>query len=194
MRRRFSCAPRCLRWLRPRGCGASAADLRLPAVFGDNMVLQRGQSVPVGAGPAPAQKSRSPSPASRPTPRPTPKASSRRRCRRWTPPGRRKWSSSPAIKRASFKNVLVGEVWVCSGQSNMEWPVGRVDQRRSRKSPRPSIRRSACSRCRHVPADKPQADCKGEWVECSPQSVPGFSAVGYFFGRELHKDLTCRSG
>ena len=37
-------------------------------------------------------------------------------------------------------------------------------------------------------AEKPQADCKGKWAPCSPESVPGFSAVGYFFIRQLHKD------
>ncbi len=37
-------------------------------------------------------------------------------------------------------------------------------------------------------AETPQEDCKGKWVECSPETVRGFSAVGYFFGRELHKN------
>jgi hypothetical protein len=38
-------------------------------------------------------------------------------------------------------------------------------------------------------AEKPQADCEGSWTECSPKTAPDFSAVAYFFGRELHKEL-----
>jgi sialate O-acetylesterase len=90
------------------------------------------------------------------------------------------------IGTVTLKNVLVGEVWVCSGQSNMEWSV-----KASKNAPEeiaaaafPLIRLFTVPK---KPADTPQRDVVGSWKECSPESVPGFSAVGYFFGRELHK-------
>jgi len=88
----------------------------------------------------------------------------------------------------TVKNILAGEVWIGSGQSNMEWPV--------QKSARPEEEIAAANypkiRLFTVPrrqADTPQADVVGSWKECSPESVPNFSAVAYSFGRELHKEL-----
>jgi sialate O-acetylesterase len=85
-------------------------------------------------------------------------------------------------------NILVGEVWICSGQSNMEWSV------KSSKDPEKEIAEAKYPKIRlftvtKATSDTPQADCKGQWVECAPETVPNFSAVGYFFGRMLHKDL-----
>jgi sialate O-acetylesterase len=88
----------------------------------------------------------------------------------------------------TFKNVLVGEVWVASGQSNMEWPVA------ASANPKETIAKSANPRIRlfTVPkrvADKPVDDVKGQWQECGPETVGPFSAVAYFFGRDLQKAL-----
>ncbi|MEZ5301161.1 MAG: sialate O-acetylesterase [Verrucomicrobiales bacterium] len=85
-------------------------------------------------------------------------------------------------------NVLVGEVWVCSGQSNMEWSVGGSDngQQEIAAANFPKIRLF------HIPkttAGRPQPDVNADWKECSPQTVGGFSAVGYFMGRKLHQEL-----
>lgn len=88
-----------------------------------------------------------------------------------------------------LQNVMVGEVWVCSGQSNMQW---RVDQSNNpeeeiAEANFPEIRLFSVPR---TVAQFPQNDIsEGEWVECSPETVAGFSAVGYFFGRDLHQEL-----
>jgi sialate O-acetylesterase len=92
-----------------------------------------------------------------------------------------------------LQNVLVGEVWICSGQSNMEWGV------RSSKDAENEIADAKYPKIRlfkvaNVTSDTPLTDVKGQWVECSPETVPGFSAVGYFFGRELHKTLGAAVG
>lgn len=86
----------------------------------------------------------------------------------------------------SFKNVLVGEVWIASGQSNMEWPIdasaGAPQVKAASKNP--------MIRLFTVPkkvADKPQGDTVGNWVEAGPDKLGSFSAVGYFFGRDLNK-------
>jgi sialate O-acetylesterase len=85
-------------------------------------------------------------------------------------------------------DILVGEVWVCSGQSNMEWTVAQsinpVEEAAAAKYP--LIRHFKVP---HLTADKPQEDLQGQWVVCSPETVPQFSAAGYFFGRELHQKL-----
>lgn len=88
-----------------------------------------------------------------------------------------------------FENVMVGEVWICSGQSNMEWRVDRSNNAETEIAAAnyPDIRLFTVPK---EVAQFPKDDISsGEWVECSPSTVPGFSAVGYFFGRKLNMDL-----
>ena len=88
----------------------------------------------------------------------------------------------------TFDDVLVGEVWICSGQSNMQWSVSRANdpdlERLTAKFPK--IRLITVP---NVGTQEPQNDFKGAWTECTPDTVNGFSAVGYFFGRQLHQTL-----
>ncbi|MHC4179335.1 MAG: sialate O-acetylesterase, partial [Planctomycetota bacterium] len=85
-------------------------------------------------------------------------------------------------------DVMVGEVWLCSGQSNMAWTVERSANRDTEiaEAKYPGIRMMTVAR---VPAETPQDNCQGEWRVCSPETVAGFSATAYFFGRKLHRDL-----
>jgi len=88
-------------------------------------------------------------------------------------------------------NVLVGTVWVCSGQSNMEMGIGMADNAATElpKAKYPKIR---LFRVKNASKLEPQTDVEGKWVECSPETLPlqggwgGFSAVAYFFGRDIH--------
>ena len=91
------------------------------------------------------------------------------------------------------KNVLVGEVWLCSGQSNMEWPlVNTVDSTETVALAKdPEIRLFTV---RHETATSPRADVEGQWVVTTPEEAARFSAVGYFFGRELHWKLNVPVG
>jgi sialate O-acetylesterase len=91
-------------------------------------------------------------------------------------------------------NVLVGEVWVCSGQSNMEfalWNHGvfggakNMDQEVAAAN-YPLLRLFIVKK---AVAGKPQSDVQGQWVVASPETAGNFSAVGYFFGRDLHRTL-----
>jgi sialate O-acetylesterase len=88
----------------------------------------------------------------------------------------------------AVKDVLVGEVWVCSGQSNMEWSVNSSANAAEEKASAtwPKIRMFTVPR---KPMETPQAECGGSWKQALPENVGQFSAVGYFFGRELHKAL-----
>jgi sialate O-acetylesterase len=88
----------------------------------------------------------------------------------------------------TVKNVLVGEVWICSGQSNMQWTVKQAGKAEAEiaAANHPQIRMFNVER---TPSLTPQADCKGAWKEASSANVGDFSAVGYFFGRHLHQVL-----
>lgn len=85
-----------------------------------------------------------------------------------------------------IQDVLIGEVWMCAGQSNMEWSPGAgVDGGDDliRSADYPQIRLFSVS---HRTSTSPQLDVEGSWQVCSPDSMQWFSAVGYVFGRELH--------
>ena len=88
----------------------------------------------------------------------------------------------------TVKDVLVGEVWVCSGQSNMEWPLNRSRGGKAaiKNSTNPKIH---LFRVTNGPAMTPERDAKGQWTECDPKTVDRFSGVGYFFGRYLQQKL-----
>lgn len=88
----------------------------------------------------------------------------------------------------TVSDILVGEVWICSGQSNMAWSVKNV------KDAEKEIAAAAYPLIRHFKtalsvSDAPKDVVNGEWTICSPQTVGDFSASGYFFVRELHKEL-----
>lgn len=92
-------------------------------------------------------------------------------------------------------DVLIGEVWVASGQSNMEWPVTASD------NPQQEIAAAKYSNIRlfhvrKVPSVTPAAEVvlDREWSECSPETIGNFSAVAYFFGREIQKELNVPVG
>lgn len=89
-------------------------------------------------------------------------------------------------------DILVGEVWVCSGQSNMQWSVRQSANPDTEIAAgnHPNLRLFTVAR---NPSPEPLADCQGNgqgsWVACTPQTVADFSAVAYSFGRELQKEL-----
>ena len=91
-------------------------------------------------------------------------------------------------ERAALSDVLVGDVWICSGQSNMQMSVASSD----RAADEIAAANHPRLRLFTVPnriALEPQSLVQGAWQLCTPQSVPGFSAVGYFFGRDLLEKL-----
>lgn len=94
-----------------------------------------------------------------------------------------------AANTHTLENVLVGEVWLCSGQSNMEWTVGQSANAAAEISAAayPQIRHIKIA---HTPAAEPLDNARTDgWRVCSPQSAGGFTGVGYYFARKLHKEL-----
>ncbi len=90
--------------------------------------------------------------------------------------------------RITLKNVLVGEVWLCSGQSNMAMRVNSSDDADIERltANYPKIRLITIP---NVGIQEPQKDFVGEWSVCTPATAGNFSAVGYFFGRQLHQTI-----
>ncbi len=88
----------------------------------------------------------------------------------------------------TIHDVLVGEVWLGSGQSNMEFVLANANNHEEEIA-RASYPLIHLFHVRKIVADQPAEDVAGTWEVCSPQSVPRFSAVEYFFGRHLHQTL-----
>jgi len=87
-----------------------------------------------------------------------------------------------------YSNVLVGEVWLCSGQSNMGWALGNSDDAdlETMTANYPNLRLISVPQ---TGTQKPQNDFKGQWESTTPDIAKQFSAVGYLFGRRLHLAL-----
>lgn len=91
-----------------------------------------------------------------------------------------------ASNTITVKNVLVGEVWVASGQSNMAFTLRQSKNAEFEvaQANYPSIR---FFHVKTKVADQPMDDVEGSWKVCTPENAPAFSGVGYFFARELHQ-------
>ncbi len=168
----------------------ASAEVRLPAIISDNMVLQAGGRVYLWGWADPNEEV---------------KVSVSWRKVDWTiqADNAGKWifqMNTPEVggpyeitfkgkNTVTVKNILAGQVWVCSGQSNMQMALRDAAnaQQEIAAADYPQIRLFTIER---KVAEKPQEDCTGKWVACSPETAGNFSAVGYFFGRELHKELT----
>lgn len=175
---------------------SSLAQESAPSVhplFSDHMVLQRGKQVPVWGTASPGASVTVEFAGSKKTV--TAEANGT-----WLAKiGPFKASSTGRKLRVSgagdhtFKDILVGDVWICSGQSNMEWPVAASNDAQQ------EIAAASHSGVRLFTVPKrisltPQQTVDGQWSVCTPDSIPGFSAVGYFFGRELNRELNIPIG
>jgi sialate O-acetylesterase len=163
------------------------AEVHVPALIGDNMVLQQGKKVRIW-GTADANEKVSVSLASEK------KNVVADQSGHWEVLLGPLKAGGPFVLNVSgsntftFKNILVGEVWICSGQSNMEWPLinskGGADV--VAQANFPEIRLFTVQKSTSA---TPLNEVKGKWTETIPDEVGQFSAVAYFFGRELYQKL-----
>jgi sialate O-acetylesterase len=170
-------------------CSAGAfAEVKLPAVFSDNMVLQRGMPIPVWGWASPGEKV-----AVHLGDAAASAVADKDGNWRLDLPAQ-KASADPlkmtveATNNVTFDNVLIGDVWVASGQSNMQFSLGGA-QNAPEEVAAAGYPRIRLFTVPDTVALEPQKDVKGQWVECTPQTARGFSAVAYFFGRDLQKAL-----
>ena len=168
------------------------AEVHLPSIIGDNMVLQQGVKVRIwGKANAGERVTVSFEKKSAGT-----VADAQGRWQVWLGPLKAGGPSELTIKGdnvVTINNVLVGEVWICSGQSNMEWPlVNTVNgQEAVAQANYPEIRLFTVE---HTTSVSPADDLKGHWVVTTPEEAGSFSAVGYFFGREIYQHVKAPVG
>lgn len=170
---------------------AVLAAVHLPSLFSDHMVLQRDTKAPVWGWAKPGQQV-------------TVRFAGQTLTAKADPAGKWRVTLAPmkadahgrpltvkADNTVTVHDVLVGEVWLCSGQSNMEFPIRgwthplHVEQVIA-QARHPTIR---LINVPNVPAAKPRDDFRGRWLVCNPQTVQHFTAAGYFFAVDLQKRL-----
>ena len=169
-------------------CGMGRADVRVPAIIGEHMVLQAGTHTPVFGWAEPGEVV-------------TVTVGESKAATTTGPDG--KWKvlftdlkatvtpvrvSIAGKNTLTFEDVLIGDVWVCSGQSNMALPVRRVVGRDANNPKGLGQASDPQMRLFKLPKEtclEPQSDCKGSWAVCTPDAAREFSATGYFFGREI---------
>ena len=173
--------------------GSLTAQVNVPTYFSNNMVLQKGMAIPVWGWATPGEKVT---------------VTIDQSSMSATADKEGKWNVKlPAMNyggpyqltiqgktNLSFENVMIGEVWVCSGQSNMEFQLitSKNGEAEVAASNYPNIRLFTVKKTiSHQQQEKLQ---DGEWSQCSPATSSNFSAVGYFFGRELHQKLNVAIG
>lgn len=163
------------------------AEVRLPRLISDHMVLQQGRPVRIwGHANAGEQVRVSLGEHQREA-----RADAQGQWEVFLPP---MVAGGPYVLRVSASNrieiqdVLVGEVWVASGQSNMEWPLERVNNA-EQEIAQANFERVRLFKVVRKTSDVPLDDVEGTWQPCTPASARGFSAVAYFFARHLHQRL-----
>lgn len=169
--------------------GVAQADITVHRLFGNNGILQRGTKAPVWGT----------------TDQPEPVTVTFGEQTVTATPANGRWQVELAPMEASatprdltvqqgdqtlvLKNIVVGDIWLCGGQSNMEWPIkmSAGKEEAISASTNPNLRLFSV---KFHSVTQPQTELgDGNWFEASPSSVPDFSAVGYFFGRDLQKQL-----
>ena len=170
----------------------SGAAVRVPNVFSDDMVLQRDMPIVVWGWADPKEKVTVEIGGEKKEAKPNERGEWIAMLPSMKAGGPHVLTVSGANKLA-FTNVLIGEVWVCSGQSNMEMGIGACQNGKE------EIAAADYPKIRLLKVPKlwiadPQTNIDAKWKTCTPQTVAeggwgGFSAAGYYFGRELHKQL-----
>ena len=180
---------------------ATHAAVTLTHVLGDNMVLQRGQPVPVWGWAESGERVTVEFAGQK-------KSATADNSGHWQIKLRSlKASAQPSEMKISganqitLTNILVGEVWLCSGQSNMEKPIGTRPGQKPTQNYLQELAAGNCPQIRLFRVEpkmslEPVKDVNSSWYECSSNSLEQtkFSAVGYFFAREIQKELNVPIG
>lgn len=173
-------------------CGSSvlAGQLEVASLFSDGMVLQQGMMVPVWGWGEPGETVTVEFAGQKKTAvvdsskhweillDPMPVSSK---------PRKMTISSQVSRFKVQVSDVLIGEVWLCSGQSNMGMGMNGVENAKEEMAAAdyPAIR---MFRPREAPAEEPWKNVEAEWKACTPQTIMSYSAMAYYFARHLHKE------
>ncbi len=161
------------------------SDLKLPAIIGSNMVVQRNAVVPIWGQTSPGRMVKVTFASQTKTV--TADANGR-----WTVRFRNLKAGpggsmvvTDGRTTLTYSNILVGDVWICSGQSNMEWPLSAANNA-ERETASASFDEIRLFKVVKKADSFWEGDVQGEWLVCRPETARDFSAVGYYFGRSLY--------
>jgi sialate O-acetylesterase len=171
---------------------SALADVRLPHIISDNMVLQRDNELPIWGCADPGEKITLEFAGSKMSVVADDNGSWQTKL----PPTKAGGPFVMSISGHNFiqiKNILIGDVWLCSGQSNMEWLLNKTTNAAKdiAEANYPQIRILTVPK---KTAGLPRTDADVEWKICKPETIYNFSAVAYFFGRKIHKELNVPIG
>jgi sialate O-acetylesterase len=171
-------------WIIPPALG----EVKLPAIISDNMVLQQSAEAAIWGWASPGEQVTVTLAGQKAAATADAKGDWSVRLATPKPGGPYELTVTGADNTITVKNVLVGQVWLCSGQSNMAFPLkASADAGAELPAARfPSIRLFTVAASFQ---DAPANDVAGEWRECEPNAAADFSAVAYYFGRDLHNIL-----
>lgn len=166
------------------------ANVRLPNIFSDNMVLQRNSEVSIWGWANPDEEIKLVSSWNHEEYTVKTNNQANWQIKIKTPDAGGPYAISiKGYNEIVLKNILIGEVWLCSGQSNMEmsaaWGIENGEQE-IKKATNPNIRFFSIPK---LSATSPQNNVPGNWTECSPETMKNFSAAAYYFGQHLQENL-----
>ncbi|WP_163710035.1 sialate O-acetylesterase [Mangrovibacterium lignilyticum] len=162
----------------------------LPAIYGDHMVMQQNSKIKIWGWGKPQEKISITTSWSTDTLKTEVDNQANWSLMMETPEAGGPYSFTvQGYNTLQIEDVLIGEVWLLSGQSNMEWsPRGGLKggEKEVKEASNPELRLFIVE---HRTSSCPAYDVDGHWMVCSPESVMDFSAVGFFFGRQLQEQL-----
>lgn len=176
--------------------GQLFAQINLPSFFSDNMVLQRNADVNFwGWGNRGAEVTVTPSWTNQSI---KVKATGHARfdVKLKTPEAGGPYEitiTSGALKKV-IKNILIGEVWLCSGQSNMQWNSNNRLKEMVDELPNATNSKIRLLNVSNIASLNPQDNLHDSWQECNPETAKGFSAIAYFYAKQLSEELNVPVG
>jgi|WetSurMetagenome_2_1015567.scaffolds.fasta_scaffold09092_2 sialate O-acetylesterase len=173
----------------------SFGQIKLPSIFSDNMVLQQKSEATLWGWGEPGSQIKVTGSWNNDTVKALINNQSEWKVKLKTPAAGGPFTISiKSNDEVVLKNIMAGEVWICSGQSNMEWSAdSKINNavEEVKNANYPNIR---FFHVKKMGSDAPQNNCFAAWEECTPVTMRSFSAIGYFFGRHLHQNLNIPVG
>lgn len=167
---------------------AAHADVKLPAILSDNMCLQANHALPIWGKADPGEQVTV-------TLQDQKQSATAGADGKWSVTLKALQDNTNPLEMTvggkneiHVKNILVGQVWVASGQSNMEFGFNGAHNVKE-EQPKANYPKIRIFNLKKKIALQPQDDCEGKWEECTPETVMHTSAVGYFFARDVHAKL-----